>query len=81
MFTHPDICSTYLLEWESRWGVRGEGLPVVKWADPMSKGAMAYMVPNERECEYVIKVTQAVKALSSRRSRVPCISKDSEGLD
>ena len=32
-----------------------EGLPIVIWADSMSKGAMAYMVPNKGECEYAIK--------------------------
>jgi len=31
------------------------GSAVVIWADSMSKGAMAYVVPNKGECDYAIK--------------------------
>ena len=32
-----------------------EGLPILVWADSLSKGAMAFFVPNKGECEYAIK--------------------------
>ena len=34
---------------------KDKGLPIVIWADSMSKGAMAYVVSNKGECEYAIR--------------------------
>ena len=38
-------------------GKSGEekGIPIVIWADSMSRGAMAYACPNKGECEYAIQ--------------------------
>ena len=43
-------------ETEERENEKGlEGLPILIWADSLSKGAMAFFVPNKGECEYAIK--------------------------